>query len=85
MHRGEAGEDPVVKITAVYGVRPAALAYLIEANDGWFGLEGQIPGGEIVEVLCHLISEPPTDSDRAGLVYLQIVKVDGKPAIEVYA
>ena len=83
VHRSPAGDEDVVDISAVYGVRPEVLAYLIEANDGWYGLEAGIPAGEILEVLCRVINEPPTMGSE-GLSYLEIVNLDGQPAIESF-
>jgi len=68
------------EILAVFGVTPRELNYIIAADDGCFGLRADLPVGLVrCELLCHVRTGLPP-----GCCYLEVARIDGKPAIEVY-
>ena len=77
-------------ITAAFGVRPWALTYLHEADDGTLGIGGDLPSdGAACEVVCRVVTEPPRMGAGLGVIddglaYLEIVWLDGVPAMEVH-
>lgn len=76
-------------IVTSFGVNHTGLAAVEkDSEDGHFGLD--LPDCEWCEALCRMVYEE-AECDEFGRVcvpaisYLEIVDIDGKPAIEVYA